>query len=206
MKKVLITGFEPFGDYKFNPTMDIVDWNNGRTITGAEEIIGMVLPATYFGPFLKVSKFIDEEKPDAIISLGLSSSIHSIRIETLFRNKMFSKYSDARGYKPNGVRIDKSIGSTKTLTPLIETLMLKEQLMNNGIVPEISKDAGTFICNSLGYQITKKITDQNLPIKYIFIHIPWTDDYKSRVQLEPGKIFLEKEVVYNAIDILIKYI
>ncbi len=206
MKKVLLTGFEPFGDYEFNPTMDIVDWNNGRTITGAEEIIGMVLPATYFGPFLKVSKFIDEEKPNSIISLGLSSSIRSIHIETLFINKMLSKYSDAHGYKPNGVPIDKSIGSLKTLTPLIETLMLKERLMNNGIVSKISKDAGTFICNSLGYQLTKKITDQNLPIKFIFIHIPWTVDYKSKIQLEKGKQFIKKEIVYNTIDTLIKYI
>jgi putative GTP pyrophosphokinase len=27
----------------------------------------------------------------------------------------------------------------------------------------------------------------------MFIHIPWTDDYKDRINLEPTKIFLEKE-------------
>lgn len=206
MKKVLITGFEPFGDYEFNPTMDIVHWNNGRTITGAEEIIGMVLPATYFDPFLKVSKFIDEEKPDAIISLGLSSSIHSIRIETLFQNKMWSKYRDADGYKPNGVRINKKRGAVKNITPCSDTPLLSEELKMNNIVSEISQDAGTFICNSLAYLTTCKIIDEQLPIKNMFIHIPWTDDYKSRVSLKHYKIFLEKDIVYNAIDTLIKYI
>jgi pyrrolidone-carboxylate peptidase len=71
---------------------------------------------------------------------------------------------------------------------------------------EVSANADNFICNSLGYLTTKKILDNNLNIRNMFIHIPWTDNYKDKIVLEPGKIFLEKEKVYTAIKLLIKNI
>jgi hypothetical protein len=43
-------------------------------------------------------------------------------------------------------------------------------------------------------------------MRNMFIHIPWTDDYKNKINLEPSKIFLEKEKYYQAIELLIKNI
>lgn len=206
MKKVIVTGFEPFGSYKFNPTKELAEWNDMRTVTGKERIIGIVLPCTYRGAFEKLSKIIDEEKPDAIISTGLSSTVGGIRIETRFRNRMLSKYADANGYKPKGIRINRKRGAYNELTPFCDHTFFRKTLDGKGIPVEVSQDANTFICNSLGYLTTQKILSEHLPIRNMFIHIPWTDEYKDRVNLEPGKIFLPADVTYTAIDILVEHI
>ena len=205
-KKVILTGFLPFGDYKFNPTEDCARYYNSREIIPGIKVIGLILPCTYYGAFKILSKVIDKEKPDAVISTGLSSSVQRIRFETSFRNQMESKYADANEYKPKGIRIDAKKSAEKKLTPQVDFDFLVNLLNSKNLPVEISEDANTFICNSLGYLTTKKILENNLPIRNVFIHIPWTDDYKNKIELEPAKIFLEKGKLYKAIEILIKNI
>ena len=76
----------------------------------------------------------------------------------------------------------------------------------NDVPVEISGDADIFICNSLAYQTSQKIFSNYLPIKNIFIHIPWTDKYKNIINLEGNKMFLDQNVLYKAVDLLIKNI
>ncbi len=206
MKKVIVTGFEPFGEYTFNPTQELASWNNMRTITGQEQIIGLVLPSTYYGAFKILEKVMIEEKPDVIISTGLSSSVKSIRFETRFHNKMESKYADADNYQPKGLRINVKENAQKFFETNADIKQLRKLLQSEKIETEISIDANTFICNSLAYLTIQKIVTQGLPTRFIFLHIPWTDDYTSQIELEPGKVFMSKNTLYNAIDLLVENI
>ena len=85
-------------------------------------------------------------------------------------------------------------------------MFLLNVLHSEKIPVEISSDANTFICNCLGYQITQKILDNNLNIRNMFIHIPWTDNYKDKIEITDDKIFLERKKLIKAIKILIKNI
>lgn len=206
MKKVILTGFEPFGDYKYNPTKESTEYFNSIGVVSGVKVMGLVLPCTYYGASNILSKVIDKEKPDAVISTGLSSNVKAIRIETTFHNLMNGKYPDANNYCPHGVPLGEEIGYEEFLSSTADNLFLAEILHGNGIPVEISKDSDTFICNSLGYLTTKKILSNYLKIRNMFIHIPWTDDYKDKINLEPTKIFLEKKKYYQAIELLIKNI
>ncbi len=205
MKKVILTGFLPFGDYDFNPTEKSALYYNSRMISGIK-IIGIVLPCTYFSAFEKLSNLMDEEKPDGIISMGLSSCVRGIRIETVFRNLMNGKYSDSNGYKPVNLPISLDKNAREFLSGNTNNLSHANILYSNNIPVEISGDADTFVCNSLGYLTTKKIIEDNLDVRNIFIHIPWTDDYRSEISLGIDKIFLEKDKYYKGIELLIKNI
>jgi len=113
MRKIIITGFEPFGPYNFNPSKDLALFYNSKIINGDKKIIGIVLPCTYYGAFHKLSDVIERENPYAIISIGLSSLAKGVRIETVFKNIMNGKYSDANEYNPKGDHIDERDGAAK---------------------------------------------------------------------------------------------
>jgi len=207
MKKVILTGFQPFGGYKYNPTEDSAKYFNRLGFIEGIKVIALVLPCTYFGAFQILSKVINQEKPNAIISTGLSSGVKGVRIETTFHNIMNSKYPDAEGRAPDGLPICDKPSAKDFLMTNADNVYLANVLKSNGIPIELSIEADGFICNSLGYLTTKKILKNSYPlIKNMFIHIPWTDDYKNKIILEPSKIFLEKEKYYQAIKLLIKNI
>lgn len=205
-KKVILTGFFPFGDYKFNPTEEIVKYFNNKTITGHEHIYGIVLPCTYYGASEILSDFIDKINPNGIISLGLSSSVKSVRIETVFRNLMNGKYPDATGFMPEKLPLIREDDAREFLPSFADNIFLADLIHSNKIPVEISGDASAYICNSLGYLTSKKIIDEGLSIKNMFVHIPWTDDYTTRINLEPGKTFIGKDVVDSAIKLIVEHI
>ena len=206
LPKVILTGFGPFGPYKLNPTESLVDFFHENIINGEREIIGAVLPSEYYGSFGELSSMIDEIKPYAVISMGLSSSINSIRIETVFQNKMEGKYHDATGFMPRGEKINKELHAQKFLRSTANNVELAKILEKNGVLAKVSKDAGTYFCNSLGYLTTEKILKYHPTVKNMFIHIPWTDDYMHKVRLEKGKIFVSKHSMQTAIELLATHI
>jgi pyroglutamyl-peptidase len=207
MKKVILTGFEPFGDYEFNPTKESTEYFNSVGVVSGVKVIGLVLPCTYFGAFHLLSRTMEEENPDAVISVGLSSSVKAIRIETTFRNLMNGKYPDSKGNTPKNLPLCDGPNAKEFLSSTANNIYLANLLHSKDLPVEISGDADSFICNSLGYQTSKKIlSNQFYSMRNMFIHIPWTDDYKDKIQLESTKIFLEKEKYYRAIELLIKYI
>jgi pyroglutamyl-peptidase len=207
MKRAILTGFRPFGDYRYNPVQDTAMEYNGKRI-GDVEVVGLVLPCTYHGAFEVLSDKIDEIKrkhgknPEIILGTGLASRLNCIRLETIGRNVMDGKYPDADGINPKGKPIDE--GGRLLYQTNSDAIMLVGALRMEGIDSEVSDDAEGFICNSLIYLTARRIYEERLPIKFAFFHAPWTDDYLDRIILEAGKKTITKEELKKAIDILVR--
>ncbi|MDP2749259.1 MAG: pyroglutamyl-peptidase I [Nanoarchaeota archaeon] len=200
MKRAILTGFEPFGPYKFNPTQDIAKEYDGTNLRGIE-IIGLVLPCAYYGAFEKLSKQIDEFSPDLILSAGLSSSIPRFRLEAVGKNIMNGKYPDADDKKPENAQI--IIGGKPEYRTNCDTARLAKEFESEGFSVDISYDAEGFICNSLLYLTSGRIHDRGLQIKNAFLHTPWTDDYLDRINLEQNKVTVKKEDLKEGIETLL---
>ena len=80
MKKLLLTGFEPFLTNPINPTMDIVQALNGKTI-GQYEVVGHVLSVDFQKAPEQFLNLIEEVQPTIIVSLGLAAGISKISPE-----------------------------------------------------------------------------------------------------------------------------
>ncbi|MBP6908214.1 MAG: pyroglutamyl-peptidase I [Candidatus Pacebacteria bacterium] len=202
MKTVLLTGFEPFGNYTKNPSQDMAVHYNNKTL-GTKQIIGIVLPCSYFGAFSILKKKINEHRPHMILSIGLASQVKGIRFETKFQNRMYSKYPDATGYAPVNKEILPGSKSFLYSHPIVSTPLLNA-LRKEDIPVEISNDAESFVCNALGYLTARTITENKLLIQHIFIHIPWTDIYASQILQEPEKVCLPEKMVQKAIELIIQ--
>lgn len=208
MKTIIITSFQPFGDYMYNPTKDIAHYAKKQYENGkyTRKIIGLFLPCEYYGAFNEFRPYIEKEKPYAIINLGFSSSVKGIRIENRFENIMYhNRYSDNLGLKPDREPINKN-GDDYEYTDHNLNVFFKNELHNKNMRVEFSNNANNFICNSFGYLTAQFIREHKLQTKHIFLHIPWTDNYREIIKNTDGKIFLEERVIHRAIDFIIKKI
>ncbi len=201
MQRALLTGFEPFGSYRFNPTQELAREYDRRTL-GDIEVIGLVLPCTYYGAFEALSESMDRLSPDLVLSMGLSSLIPRLRLEAIGRNIMNGKYADADGVKPDCKPLVE--GAQNSFRAHADVIQLAQRLHEAGVSVDVSVDAEGFICNSLLYLTSKRIHDDKLHVRNAFFHTPWTEDYLDRIQLEPGKITVRKEDLRRGIEVLLK--
>lgn len=200
MDRVLVTGFEPFGGYDVNPTQEIAEKMNGTRI-GNAEIIGEVLPCTYYGWFEAAKKVIEKIQPQIIIHLWLTSSAQGVRIEQIARNIKDSKYVDADWVEGRGAKIVEDERVQRFMNS--QWTKIHSILQANKIPVELFIDAESFICNSLMYLMCQYISEQKLNIKNTFLHIPWTDDHKNMIKWSLEKMTIPKQQVTRAVESII---
>jgi len=178
--KVLITAFEPFGGQKVNPALEAM-----RLLPdyiGKLQILKQEVPTVFYRSIQTVWQAIEQNKPDAIISLGQAGGRSCISIERVAINVDDAKIADNDGNKP----IDKFIfedGENAYFSTLPIKAMV-EAIKAAKIPAEISNSAGTYVCNHLMYGILYKINKERLNIRAGFIHLPYIP---SQVIEQPGR-------------------
>lgn len=184
MVRILVTGFEPFGDHKTNISMDILEnvperltisdpWNSYRDkILPNQQIFveKMVLTVDKNGSNAIAKRLDQGEVWDAIIHLGLCDSCDQIRLETTAKNVLDMRISDNSGRMVK----DSKLGESDILAD--DSLI---QRLSYPPVKHLSKsnDAGSFICNETYYQTLLKLSTKCLQnrIQCCFIHLPSED-------------------------------
>ncbi len=167
MKKILITGFEPFGKDKINPALEAVKLIANKQLNGGEICICQV-PVVRFKSIDVVKQAIEQHKPYAVITVGQASGRTAITPERIAINIDDFRIPDNEGIQV----IDEPIvadGPDAYFTTLPIKAMVKA-MQNDGIAATVSNTAGTFVCNHLFYGIQHYLKDSN--IRHGFIHIP----------------------------------
>ncbi|MGE7808830.1 pyroglutamyl-peptidase I [Lysinibacillus capsici] len=167
MTKILVTGFEPFLDYKINPTMQIVEALNGKKID-SYDIVGRILSVDFQQSAEQLKQHIEEVKPQIIISLGLAGGRFKVTPERIAINVKDGE-PDNNGYTPVDERIYEE-GADAYLTNLPIRSMVN-RLQAEGYPAEISNTAGTYLCNNIMYE-GLAYAQQHEGVRAGFIHIP----------------------------------
>lgn len=172
MKKLLLTGYEPFLKFKTNPTQVVVDSLDGKVI-GDYEIIGKIYPVAFKEINSLIEHDIETIEPDAIVSLGLASGISSIHLERIAINTIDGR-EDNKGFKPNGEKIH--VDGEDGLFSKLPLKRLETALLNENIPVNISNSAGTYLCNNLMYSELYYLKQKQLDIPAGFVHVPPSHD------------------------------
>ncbi|MDN4495592.1 pyroglutamyl-peptidase I [Ureibacillus aquaedulcis] len=167
MKKILLTGFEPFLDFKLNPTMQVVEALNGKVIEDYE-ICGRIMKVDFKESSNQLKEYINEVQPDLIISLGLAGGRYKITPERIAIN-MKDGEPDNNGFAPVDAKINED-GADAYLTNLPIRKMV-ERLKKEGYPAEVSNTAGTYLCNNIMYEGLAYAKQQGNVLAG-FIHIP----------------------------------
>jgi pyroglutamyl-peptidase len=166
-KKILITGFEPFGGEKINPSFEAVK-NLPDEIDGAK-IVKLKLPVVFRKSIDLLVEAINAEQPDFVICVGLNNGSDCISVERVAINVMCGRDND-------GIRfLDETIfedGENAYFSNLPIRNMV-EEIKSNEIPAKISNSAGTYVCNQLMYGLLYNISKLYPTIKGGFIHVPY---------------------------------
>lgn len=165
--RVLLTGFEPFGDLKLNPSQLIVEYFQTQQ---RPDVIALVLPTAYRASGERLEAAIRQHNPDAIISLGVAQSRPMISLERVALNVDDASRPDNDGVLASGEQIapDGPVAYWSTL-PLDA---MRAALEARGIPVSISNHAGTYVCNHIFYSARHIVTAHRLSIPCGFIHVP----------------------------------
>ena len=200
MKKVLLTGFDPFGSDKINPSLELIKEFTGKEIAGTK-IVTSKLPVVFGKAIDEFKKIVKETKPILILSLGQAGKRDAISIEKVGINLSDARIADNEGNKP----LDEPIileGPAAYFTT-INVRKTYEKIKEAGIPVQISYSAGTYVCNNLTYGALHFLHTENLAetIKYGFIHIPYLPSQAAEKPMPPPSMSLE--LIKRAIEIAI---
>ena len=193
MKKLLITGFEPFGGQTINPS-----W---QSVLALEDKIGdysitkLEIPTAFKFGAEKVLEKAEEIHPDVIICVGQAGGRNAITPEVVAINLMDANIPDNLGYKPINERIlptgENAYFSNLPIREMVNAIN------SEGIPAKLSYSAGAFVCNEVLYTLLHKFSGTN--VKVGFIHVPFLPE-----QTDGATPSLEKDKIIKALIVAIK--
>ena len=166
-KRLLITGFEPFGGQSVNPSWEAVALLPERI--GAWQLTKLRIPVEYRNaPELILKKARDLE-PDAIISVGQAGGRGAVTPEVIGINLREASIADNAGQFCKGKLISPEgsdgIFSTLPVREMVEAIGAK------GIAAKLSYSAGAYVCNDVLYSLL--LHYQRSDVRVGFIHVPF---------------------------------
>lgn len=167
--KLLLTGFEPFGNSPLNPSEEVVHQLAQQEIEGVE-LLTVILPVERFtGPDTLIRTYISAQ-PDVVLSLGEAGGITAVTIERVAINLLDFSISDNGGH----LVTDKPIiaDGPPAYFATLPTRPMVNALTEAGIPAQLSNSAGTFLCNQVMYEMLHYIQKHQLKTPAGFVHLP----------------------------------
>lgn len=194
MKKLLITGFEPFGGEKINPSWEAVKLLP-ETI-GDFEIAKAEIPVVFEKAAETVLSKADELKTDAIICVGQAGGRTGITPEMVAINLRFASIPDNEGNQPKDSPCVE--GGENAYFSTLQVRKMVSAISDAGIPCSVSYSAGTYVCNDLIYHVLHQY--HGTGVKACFIHVPFIPEQTS------DKPSMELETIAKALEIAIEAI
>jgi pyrrolidone-carboxylate peptidase len=212
VKRIILTGFGPFGAYRNNPTEILARTFDGQTVSGFL-IKSIVLPASMevvWGLSDGICPVIREVRKNdvaAIVSFGLSSCVRGFRVESVCKNWVYHlKYC----------RQEENSSKVVCARPERETLSLdlsrwdlsrmRSDFQERKIPMEqgLSSNADTFCCNAFMYKLGLALRQfQNAP-PFLFLHTSCTKESVAEVQgWDTSKTLISQEQLEDGFRIIL---
>lgn len=197
MKKVLITGFDPFGGEKINPALEAVK-KVSSNISGAE-VIKIEIPTVFRKSLEKIEEAVIEHKPDIIICIGQAGGRFDVTPERVAINLDDARIKDNDENQPIDMPIFEDGKNAYFSSLPIKAIV--EEIRSNGIPSSVSNTAGTFVCNHVMYGVLYMIDKKYPNIKGGFIHVPFIP---SQVITKANTASMSLENITKALECAIK--
>ncbi|WP_293032049.1 pyroglutamyl-peptidase I [Natronococcus sp.] len=185
MSDVLLTGYEPFGEFETNPARRLANRLDGTEI-GEASVVGLELPVVFDRASSRLEAAVDEHGPDVVCALGLAGGRPTLSLERVGIN-----LRDTRGVADNEDRevVDERVaedGPDAYFTTLPSREM-KGTMCDAGVPTRLSTDAGTHCCNDLLYAARHLVETTDRAFRAGFVHVPLSHEQAAvRDEGEPS--------------------
>ncbi len=182
-RTVLVTGFEPFGNYAVNPSGMIAESLAGRVVSGLTIRSG-VLPVVRGETGRRVIELIARHDPAAVVCFGQGSPRQTaLRVERLATNVRDFPIADNAGHRPAGEPIIP--GAPTAYLTTLPVAVIRDQVRAAGVPCRLSNSAGTFLCNEVMFTALEYLSGRPSAPPAGFIHVPLLPEQVARLE-QPG--------------------
>jgi len=176
--RVLVTGFEPFGEDKINPSGEIVKKlakdSNFLKKHSSHEFVFKVLPVSYERSIAILEEIYSGGQFDFSLHLGQAGGTTTVTLERVAVNLMDSEHPD----NDNVTKLEEVIipEAADALLTKINVKALVQYLNKNKIPAVISYTAGQYICNEVYYYSLSRSHKTSNPKQCLFVHLPFVPE------------------------------
>lgn len=176
---VLVTGFDPFGGERLNPSWQVCT-QLPRMIAGLR-VETCKVPCEFRRSIEVVAEAIERHRPSLVICLGQAGGRAHLSVERLAINVDDARASDNAGAAP----IDEPIaaGGPPAYFATLPIKAMVAAMHAAGVPAEVSNSAGTYVCNHLMYGVLHFIAASGAGARAGFIHVPYAE---QQVLDKPG--------------------
>jgi len=198
MRKVLVTGFEPFGGERVNPSWEVVKQLGDLELSGAQIVVRQ-LPCVFGKAIDALNAAIDEILPEMVICVGQAGGRVDFSLERVAINVDDARIPDNEGNQPVDETIVASGPAAYFSSLPIKTIV--SGLRESGIPACVSQTAGTYVCNHVMYGLMHRLAQPSCKVvKGGFIHIPYLPEQAAK---HPGAPSMSVYTVLNALELTI---
>jgi pyroglutamyl-peptidase len=194
MRKLLVTGFEPFGGESINPSWEAVIKLQDRI--GDFCLSRLLVPVVFGEGADKIIKKAEEISPDVILCIGQAGGRDAITPEMVGINLRFASIPDNGGNQPKDEKIDPDGENAYFSTLPVRKIV--EAVNNAGIPSRASYSAGAYVCNDVIYTLLSHFKDTETKVG--FIHIPYCKEQGKEPCMELEKIVNGLTIAIESID------
>jgi len=165
VRRVLVTGFEPFGGADVNPSQKLVEALAAEPPDGLE-LATAVLPVAWARAADELARALDSAKPELVVCFGQADGRAQVEVERFALN--FDDGADEAGETRRAEIVPGGPVAYRSSLP-VDAIV--EALREEGIPATSSRDAGGFLCNHVFYVLMRTLAERP-GIRGGFVHVP----------------------------------
>ena len=192
MKKLLVTGFDPFDGQPVNPAREAV--LRLPDTVGGYEISKLEIPTVFGLAAETVLQAAEELRPHAILCVGQAGGRSAVTPEVVAINLREATIPDNAGNIPVNTPVMENAPAAYFATLPVRDMA--RAVKERGIPCALSYTAGTFVCNDLLYTLLHRYRDTDVRVG--FVHIPFLPE-----QAGEGVPSMELNTVVEALTAMI---
>ena len=166
-KRLLITGFDPFGGEKINPAWEAVKRLPERI--GEYVLCKLEIPTVFGLAGETVLREAARIQPDAVLCIGQAGGRGAVTPERIGVNIRDARIKDNAGNQPRGEFVASDGPAAYFAT--VPVLEMEDAIRAVGLPAAVSNSAGAFVCNDVLYTLLHHYAQTD--VKVGFIHVPY---------------------------------
>jgi len=173
MKKLLITGFDPFGGASINPAWEAVKLLPDSV--GKYKLCKLEIPTVFGVAAQRVLDEAREVEPNVILCVGQAGGRAAVTPERIGVNIRDARIPDNAGNQPRGAfAVPDGPAAYFATVPVVA---MEEAIRAAGLPATVSNSAGAFVCNDVLYTLLHHYAGTD--VKVGFIHVPYLPEQGS---------------------------
>lgn len=192
--RLLLTGFEPFGGERINPSGEIVRAVAADSPAGVE-VVPLILPVRVRVAFERLLPALDEPGLDAWLGLGQAGGRTHLSVERVGINLLIDRGEElpdeVAGPREQAL-VEAGAAAYFARLPVAE---IAARIAAAGAPAVVSNSAGAYICNEALYVVQHHLATTGRDLPSGFIHVPYLPEQAAGKRVGTPSIALATQVL-----------